>query len=322
MSRPIYVDPILDGAADPVVIWHAKKREWWMLYTNRRAGHEGPGVEWIHGTPIGTASSLDGWTWRYRGMKLGLDAPYDTEHNTHWAPEVIEADGTYHMFLSYIIGVPDRFTDTVRRIVHLTSTDLEVWMWHGPLTLSSDNCIDACVFHCPDRMWRLWYKDEADGSSTWAAVSLDLEKWDVEGRVIPGKNQDGFPHEGPNVFELGGHIWMIVDEWRGQAVFRSADARHWERQGLILDRPGRDEDDRSFARHADVVVQDGWAALYYFTHPGWNEAAKPVPETPHERRTVIHAARLTVVDGRLVAERDITALRLTPPTAPAEEMVN
>jgi hypothetical protein len=312
MSAPIYIDPVLDGAADPAVIWHEGRREWWMFFTNRRAHLEGPGVAWIHGTPVTVATSPDGLAWTRRGDVAGLDAPGDSGLNTHWAPEVIRVDGRYHMFLSYIAGAPAQFERTERHIVHLVSDDLESWTRLQQLKLSSDFCIDACVARCPDGLWRLWYKDEADGSSTWSLTSTDLRDWRLEGRVLAGKDQGGMPHEGPNVFELGGWWWMIVDEWHGQAVFRSADACDWQRQGLILDAPGADPMDRSFARHADVVVQDGWAALYYFTHPQWDEAAKPAPETGAERRTVIHVARLTVVDGRLVAERDVGPLRLTP----------
>jgi sucrose-6-phosphate hydrolase SacC (GH32 family) len=309
MSVPIFVDPIHDGAADPAVIWNAGRGEWWMFYTNRRAGLEGAGVGWIHGSAIGIATSPDGLEWAYRGTAKGLDDPADSGLNTHWAPEVIFAAGQYHMFLTYIAGAPDRFEGTPRTIVHLSGPDLETWTRHGALGLSSGNVIDAAVALCPDGLYRLWYKDEADGSSTWAASSPDLSDWRVEGKVIPGK-PDGFPHEGPNVFQLGGWWWLIVDEWRGQAVFRSTDAKSWQRQGLILDAPGRDPADRSFARHADVVPQGDWAALFYFTHPEWDEAARTEPLTTSERRTTIHVARLGVINGVLVAERDVPAQRL------------
>jgi hypothetical protein len=95
-------------------------------------------------------------------------------------------------------------------------------------------------------------------------------------------------------------------------VFHSDDAKTWTRQGVILGEPGSDPMDRCYARHGDVVVQDGFAELYYFTHPEWDEHAKPVPETNRERRTVIHLARLTVVDGVLVANRDVEPVALEP----------
>ena len=309
MSASIFVDPVFDGAADPTVIRNRETGAWWMFYTNRRAGLEGAGAGWIHGSPIGVAVSVDGVNWNYRGTVSGLDDPNDTGLNTHWAPEVIFARGEYHMYLSYISGAPVKFTNANRHIVHFSSPDLEKWTRHATLELSSDNVIDAAVAVCPDGLYRLWYKDEAGGSSSWAATSADLYQWTLEERVIPGK-PDGHPHEGPNVFELGGFSWMIVDEWHGQAVFRSTDMRSWTRQGLILDKPGTDPMDRSFARHADVVVQGEEAALFYFTHPEWDEQAKPEPVTPRERRTTIHVARVWVEDGVLMADRNVDGVRL------------
>src|SRR5690606_29439649 len=101
MSAPIYRDPIQDGAADPVVVRKEGTDEYWMFYTNRRAQMDAPGFGWIHGSPIGVAVSKDGGgSWTYRGTVKGLDAPGDDGLNTHWAPEVLWAEGQYHMFLS------------------------------------------------------------------------------------------------------------------------------------------------------------------------------------------------------------------------------
>jgi hypothetical protein len=53
-SKPLYRDPIYDGAADPVVIWNKQAKKWWMFYTNRRATDTtATGVTWVHGTRIG-----------------------------------------------------------------------------------------------------------------------------------------------------------------------------------------------------------------------------------------------------------------------------
>jgi hypothetical protein len=61
VSKPLYSDPIHDGAADPVVIWNPHTKMWWMFYTNRRANSpDTSGVEWVHGTRIGIAASKDG----------------------------------------------------------------------------------------------------------------------------------------------------------------------------------------------------------------------------------------------------------------------
>ncbi len=67
-SKPLFHDPVYDGAADPTVIWNKKEKKWFMFYTNRRASAPGlDGVTWVHGTRIGIAESTDGGaTWKYR----------------------------------------------------------------------------------------------------------------------------------------------------------------------------------------------------------------------------------------------------------------
>src|SRR5688572_10794879 len=94
--EPLFRDPIRDGAADPVVIWNRHERKWFMFYTNRRANlTNGVGVEWVHGTRIGIAESADGGAiWKYRGT---ADINCGGTNETHWAPDVIEHDGMYHM---------------------------------------------------------------------------------------------------------------------------------------------------------------------------------------------------------------------------------
>jgi beta-xylosidase len=311
MSAPIYRDPIQDGAADPTVIHRAGTDEWWMFYTNRRAQLASADHEWIQGSPIGVAASTDaGLTWQYRGTVAGLDDPADTGLNTHWAPEVVRFGDTYHMYLSYISGT-DPAMRTPRSIVHFTSPDLTTWTRQAVLPLGSENVIDACVVALPEGGYRLWYKDEEKGSATWSATSPNLFDWTLEGEVLPGAPQAN-PHEGPNVFRLGGWYWLIVDEWHGQAVYRSDDLKSWQRQGLLLDAPGSDPMDRRFARHADVVPQGDWAAVYYFTHPEWDEAATPRPLTPTGRATAIHSAKIWVENGRLLADRDAMPLPLDP----------
>lgn len=310
MSAPIFVDPILDGAADPTVIRNQQTGDWWMFYTNRRAHLGTPGAGWIHGSPIGVATSPDGLDWTYRGTVEGLDDPAHPGLNTHWAPEVIFARGEYHMYLSYIPGAPEAFENHPRNIFHFTSPDLVTWTRQGQLPLHSNFVIDSCVALCPDGRYRMWYKDEAAGSSTWGAVSDDLYNWELTGLVLPGR-PDAFPHEGPNVFVMGGRYWLIVDEWHGQGVFHSTDAMSWTRQGIILADPGVDPMDQRYARHADVVpIGENEGALFYFTHPEWDERNMDVPLTGQERRTVVHVARIWVEDGVLKADRDTGPIRL------------
>jgi hypothetical protein len=305
VSAPIYRDELWHGASDPAVIRREGTGEWWMFYTQRRALHEGEGVDWVHGSRIGIAVSTDGGAnWLYRGVVGGLDEPGSGPH-THWAPEVVRIDGRYHMYLTWIEGVPDAWAGHDRHIVHFVSDDLVAWTRVGRIELGGDRLIDAAVARTPDGRLRMWFKDEAHDSTTWAAVSDDGWAWRPEGLVIGGR-----PHEGPNVFELAGHWWLIVDEWRGQGVYRSADGVDWRRQdALLLAEPGRHPDDRQVGRHADVVVlDDSRAAVFYFTHPLWHGSELDRADGVDARRSVIHAALVTVDGaGNLRADRESPA---------------
>jgi hypothetical protein len=302
VSGSVYRDELWDGASDPTVIHREGTGEWWMFYTQRRALHEGPGVEWVHGSRIAVAVSTDGGaTWLYRGVVAGLDGPA-TGPNTHWAPEVVRIGGRYHMYLTWIAGAPDAWAGHDRHIVHLVSDDLVAWTRAGRLELGGDRIIDAAVARTPDGRLRMWFKDEGRGSTTWSAVSGDGHDWVPEGLVV-----DGPPHEGPNVFELGGWWWLIVDEWRGQAVYRSSDGVDWRRQhDLLLAVPGAQPDDRQVGRHADVVTLDASrAVVFYFTHPAWDGSELALAEGVESRRSAIHVALLTVdATGALRADRD------------------
>lgn len=298
---PLFIDPPHLAPTDPTVI-EGPEGDWWMFYTQRHADDDGPGVRWVHGTDIGVATSSDGGlTWGYRHVVEGLSP--ESGRNTLWAPEVIWAEGRFHMFVSYIRGVPMTW-DGDRRILHHVSADLLHWEYVGPLTLSSNRVIDACVYPLPDGGYRLWFKDEAHGSSTWATDSPDLTTWSACFPAILDP-----PHEGPNVFALGGSYWMVVDEWRGLGVYRSANLTTWERQGLILDRPGSRPWDAGVGRHADVAVgqdedgqQVGW--IFYFTHRVEPDKLRANVDRLTVQRTDVQVASLRVEHGRLVCERD------------------
>jgi hypothetical protein len=290
----IYRDPVFDGATDPVVVRHRETGEWRMFYTQRRASAHGPGVAWVHGTDLGVAVSCDGGgTWRYRGTVEGLD--FEPGRNTFWAPEIFWARGEYHMLVSYIRGVPDRWEGHERQIRHYVSADLWKWSDLGPLRLSSDYVIDAAVYPLPSGSYRLWFKDEAHGSHTYSSDSPDLLTWSPARPAITGE-----PHEGPNVFALGGWYWLLTDEWRGLAVYRSDDLTAWRRTGMILDVPGSRPEDADVGRHADVVECGDQAFIFYFTHPDGVEA----------RRSCVLAAELRVEDDLLACDRN------APPSAP------
>jgi hypothetical protein len=297
---PLFRDPIFDGAADPTVIWNRGEKAWWILYTNRRANVACEGVTWVHGTDIGIASSADGGgTWLYRGILEGLQ--YEPGRNTYWAPEVLWHEGLYHMYVSYVPGVP-RDWKWPRYILHYTSVDLWKWEFRSKLELSSNKVIDACVHLMPGGKWRMWYKDEAHGSLTWAAESSDLYSWKVVGPVITARH-----HEGPNVFQWKGFYWMVTDEWQGQRVYRSDDAETWSSQERILDKPGKRGDDGGIGLHADVLVCGERAFIFYFTHPDRTAADAHGSDGTHSyasKRSSIQAAELEVQGGVLVCDRD------------------
>ena len=296
---PLFRDPIHDGAADPALIWNRGERAWWLLYTSRRANVACRGVAWAHGTDIGIASSIDGQHWRYRGTLRGLE--FEPGRNTFWAPEVFWHADRYHMYVSYVRGVPHDWSGS-RAILHLTSQDLWNWRHESVLSLSSDRVIDAAVHRMPGGFWRMWYKDEVHDSRTYAADSDDLYHWTVHGAVITD-----CAHEGPNVFQWRGRYWMIIDCWDGLGVYRSGDAEHWTRCPNILDNPGVRKDDGANARHADVAVNADRAFIFYFTHPEWHRGRDYGMDEAHPfhvKRTSLQVAELELRDGILACDRD------------------
>jgi GH43 family beta-xylosidase len=311
-AKPLFRDPLTDGAADPVVVWNPERKRWWMFYTARRATTPGlQGITWVHGTRIGIAESADhGATWRYvANADIDLPAEYGGEQSTHWAPDIVRGpDGQWHMFLTVVPGV---FTDWKhpRRIVHLTSTDLLAWKDPRPLKLATDSVIDASVVPLPGGGWRMWYNNELDHKSIWMADSPDLKEWTLKGKVVG--DQAG---EGPKVFQWRGAWWMITDVWRGLGVYRSSDAVTWKRQaGNLLQVPGKGLDDGAIGQHPDVVVSGGRAFLFYFTHPGRNAGTAKL-DGPEQRRSSLQVVELKETGGILSAERDTpTRINLVPP---------
>jgi hypothetical protein len=92
--KPLFRDPVYDGAADPVVVWNASQARWWMFYTNRRANVPWlSGVAWVHGCKIGIAESADGANWTYVGTaEIDLPADIGGTEPTLWAPDIVTAE--------------------------------------------------------------------------------------------------------------------------------------------------------------------------------------------------------------------------------------
>lgn len=296
VPKPLYDDPVYHGAADPVIIYNKQKKKWWMLYTNRRASIHDSTVQWVHGTRIGIAESKDGRTWKYVDT-CNINYRPD-EGYTHWAPDVIEHKGVYHMYLTY---VPGTFKDWnhPRVIVHLTSMDLRKWKYESTLKLVNEKVIDASVFQLPDGTWRLWYNNERDGKSIWYADSKDLYNWEDKGKAIAARG------EGPKTFKWQEKYFMIVDAWKGMEVYSSDDLLKWTKQAnRILEEPGKGKDDQAIGGHCDVVVNDGRAFAYYFTHPGRRKDKPASKGSFDDKRSVIQVAELKYVNGEIVCDRD------------------
>lgn len=297
-DKPLYRDPVYDGAADPVVIWNEKAGKWFMYYTNRRANiPEMDGVSWVHGTRIGIAASENGGaSWQYLDT---CDIQYRvTDEYTFWAPEVIEHQGVYHMYLTYVPGIFSNWGHP-RWIVHLTSRDGMTWKFESRLTLASEKVLDACVIRMPNGIWRMWYNNEANGKSMYFADSPDLYTWTDRGKM------DGFGRgEGAKVFHWKNRYWMIADEWNGLSVYYSDDMSTWNRQQEnILREPGSGLDDQVKGGHPDVVLQGDRAYIVYFTHPGRREEI-PENEIIEKRRSSIQVAELLFREGKITCERD------------------
>jgi len=309
-AKPLFRDPVFDGAADPTLIWNPQVKRWWMFYTNRRANVPGlSGVTWVHGTPIGIAESADaGANWKYVGTaQIDLPAQYGGTNVTCWAPDVIRApDGTWQMFLTVVPGIFEDWNHP-RDIVQLTSTNLVNWSKPRKLSLASDRVIDPSILHLPDGTWRMWYNNERTGKSINFANSPDLATWTDNGLAFKSRG------EGPKGFRWHNQYWVIIDEWKGLGVFRSDDAEHWAKQpSNLLATPGAGADDQVMGGHPDVVVSGDRAFLFYFTHPGRRPGAPK--DGAEQRRSSIQVVELEFKEGWLTCDRDqSTHILLAPP---------
>ena len=310
--KPVYRDPVFDGAADVSIVYDRAEKLWKMFYTNRRATVKLPdpdNVEWVHGSAIGIATSGDGMQWRYQGTAA---FPKECTDLTSWAPDIFYEDGTYHMWLTVVPGIFKRWgmPGSQGRIVHLTSTDLTKWNCESTVDLGESSVIDPSVMKL-GQGYRMWYKDDRFGSKIVAADSKDLRSWTKVGEqpVNPTKG------EGPKAFRFKGYYWLIADVWKGLMVLRSDDARNWtEQAGYILGEAGRKASDRSKGQHADVVVDGDRAFIYYFVHQGNEPEAASDPRW--HQRTVIQVAELVYKDGKLSVDRDAElAFKLHAPSA-------
>jgi hypothetical protein len=295
--KPLFRDPIHDGAADATLIWNRARREWWAFYTNRRADQATDNhkdVAWLHATRIGIAVSRDhGAHWTYKGI---ANIPYGKPDYTHWAPDIVYSHGSYHMLLTI---VPGTFHDwnAPRSIIALESPDLEHWKYRATLDLKSERVIDPSLFHMPSGQWRLWFKDENDHSYIHYADSSDLLHWSNP-RIAVSNHFN----EGPKAFQWKGIYWLLTDYGKGIGVYRSSDLERWTPEPNILDQSGAIPTDRNGGHHCDVIVNGDRAFIIYFTHQAGPDLD---PNLPHSAaRTVLQIAELHLSGDTITVDRN------------------
>jgi hypothetical protein len=307
---PLFDDPAWHGATDPFVIWNPARRQFLMYYTQRRATLPNPnGVDWVHGSCIGIATSPDGITWTYLGTARGdhdLSDPLAAQGAgpepgiTWWAPGFVWENNQMHMFVTRVDGVYRNWTGK-RHILHFTSADGVNFKYLSTANLSSERVIDASVYKVADT-WYMVYKDEAAGSRTTRSESKDLDNWTNAVRVSPDGSQ-----EAPIVVNWRGAWWLMVDAVanRGLRIYKSENGVDgWQYSTTILaGRDGTRPKDNNVGHHPGLVLQGEddkqQCLVYYFTHQG--------------NQTVMQLAELEMgPDGKPVCNRNKYALAATP----------
>jgi predicted GH43/DUF377 family glycosyl hydrolase len=307
---PLFDDPVFHGASDPFVIWNPVKSEWFMYYTQRRATLPNPnGVDWVHGSAIGIATSKDGIHWDYLGTCKGdhdLTDPLAAKGAgpepgvTWWAPCFLREGGVFHMWVVLVDGVYPRWTGK-RNIVHFTSDDGVNWKYQDTAKLSSDRVIDPTVYKVGD-MWYMVYKDEAAGSHTFCSQSKDLQTWTDAKSVSPDGSQ-----EAPFVFRWRNRWWLMVDFLgKGLRIYTSDNGIDgWRFHAMILDKPdGTRPRDNNVGHHPSIIVQGTGdteqCLVFYFTH--------------QRNQTVMQLAELELgADGKVTCNRNKYAAAATRP---------
>ena len=296
--KPLYRDPIFDGATDPIIVYNRGTKLYEMFYTQRRANikSENPrDVSWVHGTKIGIATSSDGANWQYVGA---ANLPNECAAETQWAPEIFFENGAYHMILTNVLGIFSNW-NAPRYMTHLTSSDLRRWKCEGRLNVGSDRAIDAAFYRFGRNNYGLWFKDETLNSRIISAQSTDLKNWRIGGKILDKAG------EGAKVFRFRGKVWLVYDSWRGLGVLQSKNGRNFQEEPyLLLADVGQKPTDRGIGNHADIIVRKNRAFIFYFVAQKNEEEAKTDPY--YGQKSVIQIAEIKYIGGRLVIDRNET----------------
>jgi len=274
-----------------------------MYYTQRRATLQPTnGVNWVHGSAIGIASSDDGKTWKYLGTCQGdhdLSEPLKAAGKgpepgiTWWAPCFLCEGNTLHMWVTFVDGVYRNWTGN-RDIVHFTSDDGVRWKYSDTCELSSHRVIDPTVYKVQDT-WYMVYKDEADGSRIHRSESKDLKTWK---NAVTASNVGS--QEAPFVFHWKDSWWLIVDALgdKGLRIYKSPTGidQFTLNNTVLAAKDGTRPKDNNVGHHPGIVLQGGpnnddQCVLFYFTH--------------QSNQTVMQVAELELdKDGKVVCNRN------------------
>jgi beta-fructofuranosidase len=217
-----------------------------------------------------TAKTLLQSQWQKQDFALSVDPVWHERHL--WAPHVIRHDDLYYMF--YCAGDED---DALYRIHLATSTDLWNWQRHAanPMLQDGYHARDPMVLRVGDE-WLMYYTATSgpySGNHVVACVrSSDLLHWSDKRVVLVHERTGtyGGPCESPFVVQRGKYFYLFAGPeagyddtetgYRGQVVYRSDDAFHWERsqQVGIID------------AHASEIVRDE-TGRWFVTHCGWGQ---------------------------------------------------
>lgn len=229
-----------------------------------------------------------------------------------WAPDIVKGeDGLWHMYLSVQAGIAERWLQVKGFIAHLTSEDLLHWKHEECLIQLGENTIDAHLIRMPGGLWRMYCKTQSPYTHISVSESKDLYTWSDPVEVMK------FSGEGAIVFNWKGYYWLILDAWKGQAVFRSDDCNQWTLQPgeyLMPYGSGTGADDIPNALHANILISNDRVYMFYFTHPG-RVGEDREKDTYEQRRTSIQVVELELnAEGWLAADRNTpTYVHLVPP---------
>ena len=323
IPAPIFVDPNYKGSCDPEIVWNEHEQLWYIYYTARR-----PMVEntWLQ-TPVGVAASKDLVNWEFKGYCKfdGVGGEKDAS-STFWAPAIISANDTLHMFVTW---KPDTIpTDGAWGgqgwIVHYKTplgNPVDGWQKVAVLHDSLLNAIDATVYK-NENQFHVWFKGKESGAAKnelYHLTTTDFLQWKNQGfsksEVFNAEVTGSDFEEAPFIFQWKNKFWLITDPHNGFFVYSSNEAENWKFQGTILKDGGTRNLDNSMARHCSVAIKNGRAFIFYHVEP-WRrydlekkkgaEKVRIFNQPLKNRQSVLQMAELELNNGKIACDRNKT----------------